>query len=193
MSIKFNRICVFCGSSSGVSPEYQKSVYQLGKYLANQEIELVYGGGNIGLMGEISRAVMDHGGKAIGVIPKKIYERVQHLELTELHIVESMHERKAKMYELADGFIALPGGIGTLEELAEVITWHQIGYHDKPIGLFNVNRFYDSFINLLHHMADEGFFKSNQLDNIMIDDLPEELVTKMATHESTYVDKWEKQ
>jgi uncharacterized protein (TIGR00730 family) len=183
-------ICVFCGSSKGNHPEYINQAKQLGTLLAKQDIELIYGGGNVGVMGEVSRAVMENGGKVTGIIPKKLHEMVDHIELTNLHIVEDMHQRKAKMYELSDGFIALPGGIGTLEELAEVMTWYQIGYHNKPIALFNVNKFYNPFVQLLHHMVEEGFLKKEYLTSIIVEDKLNTLLEKMNGHDVTLGDKW---
>ncbi|MBM7662382.1 uncharacterized protein (TIGR00730 family) [Bacillus mesophilus] len=183
-------ICVFCGSSTGAHPNYIEQAKKLGAFLAENDIELIYGGGNVGVMGEISRTVMSHGGKVTGVIPKLIHERVDHVDLTNLHIVENMHERKAKMYELSDGFIALPGGIGTLEELAEVMTWYQIGYHGKPIALFNINQFYDKFIDLLQHMVGEGFLKKDYLSSLILDSNPEVLLEKMNAFEGQKIDKW---
>jgi len=187
---KFNKICVFCGSSFGINESYKQNAIKLGIQLAIQKIELVYGGGNVGLMGELSRTVLEHNGRVTGVIPQKIYENVNHVDLTELIVVEHMHERKAKMYELADGFIALPGGIGTLEELAEVITWYQIGYHAKPIGILNVNGFYDSLQNLFSHMIQEGFLKPEYIQNVVIESDPECLIKKMKEHEMKAIDKW---
>ncbi|YCA13540.1 TIGR00730 family Rossman fold protein [Bacillus sp. AK128] len=184
------RICVFCGSSTGAHSNYIEQAKLLGAFLAKQDIELIYGGGNVGVMGEISRTVMAHGGKVTGVIPKLIHERVDHVELTNLHVVENMHERKAKMYELSDGFIALPGGIGTLEELAEVMTWYQIGYHGKPIALYNINQFYEKFIQLLEHMVNEGFLKEDYLTSMIVDEHPQGLVDKMRAFESKTIDKW---
>lgn len=183
-------VCVFCGSSMGASTIYKEQANQLGKLLANKEIELIYGGGNVGIMGELSRAVLEHGGKVTGVIPKVIYENVHHVELTELIVVENMHERKAKMYELADGFIALPGGIGTLEELAEVMTWYQIGYHAKPIGIFNVNQFFNGLHTFLNHMVDEGFLRKAYIENMITELDPSILLEKMEKQEMKLINKW---
>lgn len=178
------------GSSLGSQPEYLVQAKEVGVHLAKQNIELIYGGGNVGIMGELSRAVLENGGNVTGVIPKKIYEMVDHVELTNLHIVDNMHERKAKMYDLADGFIAMPGGIGTLEEIAEVMTWFQIGYHTKPIALLNVEQFYTPFIHLLEHMVQEGFLKKEFLQNIIIEDNFITILQKMSEHQSSFVDKW---
>ena len=192
MTNKIKRVCVFCGSSFGKNDAYREKVQELGKYLVSKDIELVYGGGNVGLMGELARTVLENGGRAIGVIPKKIYEKVEHIELTELHIVDGMHERKAKMYELADGFIALPGGIGTIEELSEVFTWYQLGYHKKPIGILNINNFYELFNAFLDHMVEEGFIKEKHRNVMLIDEAPDKLIEKMLSHEIVSMDKWVK-
>ncbi|WP_332628884.1 TIGR00730 family Rossman fold protein [Halalkalibacter flavus] len=187
----FKNICVFCGSSFGTRPGYVEDVHTFAQALVTRNINLVYGGGNHGLMGELARYVLERKGEVVGVIPKKIHENVQHIELTDLIIVDDMHQRKAKMYELADGFIALPGGIGTIEELAESLTWQQIGYHQKPIGILNPNGFYDKLLSLLEHMTNEGFLKANFLENIIISDCPEELLQKMENFKPAYVSKWD--
>jgi uncharacterized protein (TIGR00730 family) len=186
----FKKLCVFCGSSFGVNDVYKEGAIALGKILAARNIELVYGGGNVGLMGELARTVLENNGRVTGVIPKKIHENVQHVELSELIVVENMHERKAMMYDLADAFIALPGGIGTLEELAEVMTWYQIGYHYKPIGILNTNEFYNNLQFMLSHMVAEGFLKTEFIDKIVTDEQPASLVEKMLQQEMNYIDKW---
>ncbi len=186
------KICIFCGSSFGNSSIYREKVSELGTILAKKNIELVYGGGNVGLMGEISRSVLAHGGRVTGVIPEIIYQNVEHIELTELFVVKDMHERKAKMYELSDGFIALPGGIGTLEELAEVMTWYQIGYHQKPIGIYNVNGFYDGLVDTFNHMIREGFLKKEYVDSLVISDDSESILEKMSNQEMNSINKWAK-
>jgi uncharacterized protein (TIGR00730 family) len=183
-------VCVFCGSSTGAHPEYIQQAKKLGIYLAEKNIELIYGGGNVGVMGEISRTVMENGGKVTGIIPKLLHDRIDHVELTALHVVDNMHQRKAKMYELADGFIALPGGIGTLEELAEVMTWFQIGYHSKPIALYNINQFYNRFVELLQHMVEEGFLKSEYVNSLIVKDDLTILFEKMNSYEGQAIDKW---
>ncbi|MDT8861622.1 TIGR00730 family Rossman fold protein [Alkalihalobacillus sp. MEB130] len=186
----FKNICVFCGSSFGTSPTYVQEVHNFAQTLVEKQINLVYGGGNNGLMGELARYVLERNGEVVGVIPKKIHENVQHLELTDLLIVDDMHQRKAKMYELADGFIALPGGIGTIEELAESLTWQQIGYHQKPIGILNPNGFYNKLLSLLEHMAQEGFLKADFLQNLIISDCPKELLRKMEQFKPVHLNKW---
>lgn len=151
-------IAVFCGSRNGASEAYTLGAIALGKELVRRDIALVYGGSSIGLMGTIADTVLQAGGKAIGVMPRMLADQeIAHQHLTELHIVETMHERKAKMAELSDGFIAMPGGAGTLEEFFEVFTWAQIGIHQKPLGLYNVSQYYDPLRALLNHMADEQF------------------------------------
>jgi len=184
------KVCVFCGSSFGKNTEYRNKAGELGRIIAAAGIELVYGASNAGLMGEIARSVLKHGGRAIGIIPKKIYDMVEHIELSELHIVDGMHERKAMMYELADGFIAMPGGIGTIEELAEAFTWQQLGYHSKPVGILNVNGYYDKFIDFLDNIVHEGFIKKEHRDMLIVDNDPSRLIDKMIHSKTVYIDKW---
>jgi len=156
-------LCVYCGSSIGASPVYADTARMLAKAMVESNIALVYGGGNVGLMGIIADEVMRLGGEATGVIPKALMDKeVGHIGLTRLHIVKDMHERKALMAELSDGFIAMPGGIGTLEELFEVFAWSQLGLHDKPIALLNVQGFYDGLIAFLRHIVAERFLKTEQ-------------------------------
>lgn len=153
-------VCVYCGSAAGNSPAYAQAALQLAKELVDRRLELVYGGGNVGLMKVIADEVLRLGGCVTGVIPQALREReLAHADLDHLHIVANMHERKAKMAELSDGFIALPGGIGTLEELFEMFTWLQLGFHQKPLGLFNVDGFYDQLLQFLKHAVDSGFLK----------------------------------
>lgn len=156
--MKLSRLCVYCGSHPGVRPVYAAAAAELGSLLAERRIELVYGGGGLGLMGIVANAVLAHGGHVIGVIPQalKTPEAV-HPGLPDLRVVAGMHERKALMAELADGFIALPGGFGTYEELCEVLTWSQLGFHGKPIGLLNTAGFYDALLQFFDHATTEGF------------------------------------
>lgn len=164
-------LCVYCGSSIGISPIYAEAARSLAKSLVNEQIDLVYGGGNVGLMGIIADEVLRLGGKATGVIPRALMDyEVGHQCLTHLYIVKDMHERKAKMAELSDGFIAMPGGIGTLEELFEALTWSQLGFHDKPIGLLNVNGFYDGLIRFVQHLVKQGFLKAEHASLMMYED-----------------------
>lgn len=151
-------ICVFCGSSAGNHPAFVEAAKSLGKQLATSDIQLIFGAGKVGLMGVIADAVLENGGKAIGVIPDFLWgKEVGHTGLTEVHVVDSMHIRKQKMASLADGFIALPGGFGTLEELAEILTWVQLELIRKPIGVLNINGFYDGLLSQLDHMVECGF------------------------------------
>ena len=152
------RVCVFCGSQHGVRPAYTEAARAMGRALAAAGIDLVYGGGRVGLMGEIADAVLGAGGEVIGVIPDHMSDReIAHYGLTDLRIVGSMHERKALMYELSDGFVALPGGLGTLEELFEITTWSQLGLHAKPTGLLDVDGFYGPLVGFLDQLVSEGF------------------------------------
>jgi len=155
---KIRSICVYCGASSGHAPDHAAAARVLGTTLANQQITLVYGGGRVGLMGIVADAVMNAGGQVIGVIPQALMDtEVGHQHISELVVVKDMHERKALMAAYADAFIALPGGLGTLEELFETLTWAQLGFHEKPIGLLNVNGFYDGLVDFLAHQVREGF------------------------------------
>ncbi|GIP43535.1 cytokinin riboside 5'-monophosphate phosphoribohydrolase [Paenibacillus sp. J45TS6] len=154
------KIAVFCGSSDGTSVEYKEGAKRLGQELARRNIGLVYGGASVGVMGAVADAVLENGGHVTGIMPRFLEEReISHKSLTELIVVESMHERKAKMAELADGFIMLPGGPGTLEEFFEIFTWAQLGLHQKPFGFLNVNRYYDPLLTLFDHMVKEGFLQ----------------------------------
>jgi len=174
------RICVFCGSSLGNWPEYAKSAAELGRLIASQGLELVYGGGNVGLMGVVADAALAAGGKVIGVIPEALMQwELGHPALSELRVVASMHERKAMMADLADGFIALPGGIGTLEELFEIWTWAQLGLHSKPLGILDSAGYYDHLHHFLDRMTTDGFVKSRHRDMVAVESDPARLLTRM--------------
>lgn len=165
---KMKSVCVYCGSSVGALPVYADAARSLAAEMVADNIELVYGGGNVGLMGVIADEVMRLGGKATGVIPRALLDKeVGHHGLTRLHVVKDMHERKAMMADLSDGFIAMPGGIGTLEELFEIFTWAQLGFHTKPLGLLNVAGFYDDLIDFLRHVVTQGFLKTGQASLLM--------------------------
>jgi hypothetical protein len=177
-------ICVYCGSQKGVNLAYQTTTQEIGTLLAEKGIRLIYGGGNIGLMGIVANAVLDAGGTVTGVIPRFLVEReVGHIELTELRMVESMHERKETMASLADGFIILSGGIGTLEELFEVFTWKQLHLHQKPIGILNIAGYYDSLIAFLHHSVAQGFLQAEALAYLIIETEPQRLIDKMLAYQ----------
>lgn len=187
----FRRICVFCGSSFGNSNLYRTVAEQLGCLLAQLGLELVYGGGRIGLMGVIADAVMATGGRVTGVIPQSMVAReVAHSALTDLRVVPSMHSRKALMAELADAFIALPGGFGTLEEFCEIVTWGQLGIHRKPCGLLNVGGYYDPLLKMFDHAVAEGFLKPEYRKLVLAAPNCQELLQQMKTFESLPVRKW---
>ncbi|RRJ83099.1 TIGR00730 family Rossman fold protein [Aestuariirhabdus litorea] len=177
------RVAVFCGSSAGRDTAYAESARTLGRALVTAGHELVYGGGNVGLMGLVADAVIEAGGYSVGVMPRALREReIQHPGLSELHIVADMHERKATMARLADGFVALPGGIGTLEELFEVWTWAQLGYHLKPCALLNAGAYYDGLLGFLSHMVEEGFMGPAYREMLIVEREPAALLEAIATY-----------
>ena len=187
----FHRLCVFCGSSTGNRPAYRQAAEQLGRVLVERGIELVYGGGNIGLMGVLADTVLARGGKVTGVIPDSLMAReVGHRGLTELRIVNSMHERKALMSDLSDGFIALPGGFGTLEEFCEVVTWSQLGLQSKPCGLLNVESYYAPLLELFDQAMREGFLSKENRGLVLDDEDPGRLLEKMAAFKPVEPGKW---
>lgn len=185
------KICVFCGSSHGNNPAYSEYADRLGAYLAEREIGLVYGGGNVGLMGLLSTSVMNKGGHVTGIIPEKLYARVPHEHISELFIVKDMHERKSMMYRLSDGFICLPGGIGSLEELLEVFTWVQLGYLTKPVCILNINGYYTPLLRQFEMMINEGFLKKSHHDNLIVRDTIEGITEEMFSLSINTVDKWD--
>lgn len=185
------RITVFCGSSAGSDGTLMEQATLLGQTLAKQKIEVVYGGSNVGLMTAVADGALGAGGIVIGVLPDFLRAKeVAHLGLTELLIVESMHERKMKMNELCDGVIALPGGFGTLEELFEMLTWAQLGLHKKPIAILNTNGFYDALIMLLNNMVDNGFLKSVNKEMLLVSSDIEDLLHKMKNYVAPTIEKW---
>jgi hypothetical protein len=185
------KICVFCGSSSGKNPVYSNAALELGDYFVKNSISLIYGGGNIGLMGALSSAVMDNGGDVIGIIPEMIHGNVSHKGISELIVVKTMHERKALMYSMSDAFICLPGGIGSLEELLEVFTWLQLGYHSKPVMVLNINGFYNNLIKQLEFMVEEGFLKEEHLSNLILRDNLDNLISHIFSSDIHYNSKWD--
>ncbi len=188
---KLSNIVVFCGSSEGNDPAILQGASDLGKVLAERNIVLVYGAAKIGVMGKVAQTVLDAGGKVIGVIPDFLMLReVYHDGLTELIITKNMHERKLKMHELSDGIITLPGGYGTLEEFFEMITWAQLGLHQKPIGILNTNGFYDDLLKMLQKMVAQGFLKKENYDMILVDEDVEGLLQKMEDYEPLPLPKW---
>ncbi|WP_416655333.1 TIGR00730 family Rossman fold protein [Bacillus amyloliquefaciens] len=183
-------ICVFAGSNPGVNEEYKRKAAELGEYMAEQGIGLVYGGSRVGLMGTVADALMAGGGKAVGVMPSGLFSgEIVHQNLTELIEVSGMHERKAKMSELADGYIAMPGGFGTYEELFEVLCWTQIGIHQKPIGLYNVNGYFEPLINMVKYSIKEGFSNESHLQLIHTSSRPDELIEQMKQYTYPILDK----
>lgn len=185
-------VCVYCGSSPGSRPEYAEGAHLLGRTLAERGLALVYGGGKVGLMGTVADAVLEHGGTVIGIIPEALMQKeVGHRGLTELHVVRNMHERKQMMADRSDAFIAMPGGVGTFEELFETFTWLQLGYHDKPVGLLNVGGFYDGMLGFLGHAVQEGFLKQVHADLLHVANLPGTLLDQLAAAPRVRVDKWQ--
>ncbi len=176
------KICIYCGSSLGKSPNYREHAKQLATSLAQRKITLVYGGASIGLMGDIADTVLEHGGEVIGVIPQSLVEReLAHKALSQLIIVDSMHARKAKMAELSDAFIAMPGGLGTLEELFEILTWQQLDLHHKPCGLLNIDNYYAQLIVFLKHIVDQGFAKQHDIERLLVHQQSNALLDALLT------------
>jgi uncharacterized protein (TIGR00730 family) len=189
---KLRSLCVFCGSSFGASPSYVEAARATGRLIAERGLTLVFGGGNVGLMGELSRSALAAGAPVLGVIPEAIHKMVPHVELTELYVVATMHERKNRMHELSDGFVALPGGIGTFEEIFEAYTWSQLGFHEKPVGLLNIAGFYDGLIDFLAHTESEGFLKKAHRESLIVEADPAALIDRFAAYEPKYVSKLDK-
>ncbi|MBV9493089.1 MAG: TIGR00730 family Rossman fold protein [Acidobacteria bacterium] len=185
------RICVFCGANRGARPEYAAAARELASALVRRDLTLVYGGGRVGLMGELADAVLAAGGKAVGVIPRNLVLReVGHTGLTELHVVETMHERKARMSDLADAFIALPGGLGTLEEVFEVWTWGQLGVHAKPVGFLDVAGYYAPLMTFLDRGVEEQFVKPAHREIAIVEPNIETLLDRLGRYEPPNVEKW---
>ncbi|WP_298396192.1 TIGR00730 family Rossman fold protein [uncultured Azonexus sp.] len=193
------RICVFCGSNAGSQAIYRAEAEKLGRLLAARGIELVYGAGNIGLMGAVADACLEAGGTVIGIIPEALVGKevagraVDHRALTRLEVVDSMHTRKARMAELSDGFVALPGGFGTFEEFCEILTWGQLGFHVKPMGLLNVNGFYDPLLAMFDRAVSDGFLRPQNRAMALADTDIERLLATMADYRPEPVSKWLKE
>lgn len=187
----FQRICVFCGSNSGIRPAYRDAAEQLAVVLVDRGIEIVYGGGKVGLMGTLADAALARGGKVIGVIPESLMAKeVGHHGLTELRVVGSMHGRKALMSDLSDGFIAMPGGFGTFEEFCEIVTWAQMGLHSKPCGLLNLEHYYEPLLAMFDHAVGEGFLHEENRCLVLDDHDAEHLLQKMTQFKPSVVEKW---
>lgn len=185
------RLCIFCGSSTGAHPDYARAATDMGSLLVREKMSLVYGGGGIGLMGTVANAVLEGGGEVIGIIPKALARKeVAHQSLTDLRVVQSMHERKALMAELADGFLALPGGLGTFDEFFEILTWAQLGFHGKPCALLNVNGYFDGMLAFLKHSQQEGFVRQENLDSLLVDTDGPRILDKMNQYQPAPVPKW---
>jgi uncharacterized protein (TIGR00730 family) len=185
------RVCVFAGSSPGSRPQYRAAAVELGRVLAARGIGLVYGGARVGLMGAVADAVLAGGGHVTGVIPRAMVEKeVAHDSLSDLRVVTSMHERKAMMADRADGFIALPGGWGTLDEFFEILTWAQLGLHQKPCGLLNVHGYFDGLLSFLEHSTTEGFVRHEYQSMIVVSDSPGGLLEQLAAYQPPTVKKW---
>ncbi|KAF1010383.1 MAG: LOG family protein YvdD [Pseudomonas fluorescens] len=189
MSLK--SVCVFCGASNGTHPAYREAAIALGRALAERKLTLVYGGGAVGLMGIVADAALQAGGEVVGIIPQSLQNlEIGHKGLTRLEVVDGMHARKARMAELSDAFIALPGGLGTLEELFEVWTWGQLGYHGKPLGLLEVNGFYHKLTDFLDHIVGEGFVRPQHRAMLKVSESPDELLQTLDAWEPLVLPKW---
>ena len=184
-------ICLFCGSSSGVDPAFKLAAAQLGIMLAHNNIRLIYGGGHVGLMGVAADACLKAGGEVVGIIPKKLMEKeVGHTGLTQMHVVDTMHERKALMTQLSDAFIALPGGYGTLDELFEALTWQQLAYHLLPVGVLNVSGFFDHLVQFLDHARDQRLLRDAHRDSLLVDTDLAQLIARMQSFVPPNNEKW---
>lgn len=184
-------VCVYCGSSAGDRPEYVDAARALGHALAQRGIELIYGGAQVGLMGHVANAVLERGGRVIGVIPQMLVRKeIAHAGLTALHVTASMHERKQKMADLSEGFIALPGGIGTFEELFEIWTWGQLGLHRRPCGLLNVAGYYDDLVRFLDHATASGFIRAEQRAMLSVESDVDALLARFEAYSAPAVEKW---
>lgn len=184
-------VCVYCGSSNGTRPVYMETAKAFGRALVANDLSLVYGGGRVGLMGVIADEVLFHGGRAIGVIPELLMSKeVGHTGLTELHVVADMHERKKKMADLSDAFVSMPGGVGTFEELFEVYTWAQLGYHQKPVALLNVDGYYDPLISMLQHTVAEGFMRAPFFDMLQVEANPQAMIAALRRYTPPTADRW---
>ncbi len=190
---KIKSIAVYCGSSLGASPIYKQQAILFAKELVKRNITLVYGGASVGIMGTLADTVLQEGGKVIGVIPTLLEGReISHKNLTELHVVETMHQRKSKMIELADGFVALPGSFGTLEEFSEVFTWSQIGLHQKPLGIFNINDFYQPLLAMIDKMVDEKFLHEKYRHMAIVEQSPIQLLDKFESYIAPSIKTYDK-
>ncbi len=188
---KIKKLAVFCGSSLGFEEIYAQEARKLGSVLHQHQIGLVYGGASVGIMNEIANTVLTLGGEAIGVMPESLVKvEIAHKNLTHLHVTKSMHERKAVISDLSDGFILLPGGVGSLEEFFEVFTWSQLGYHQKPCGVLNIHGYFDGLLQFLNHTVASGFVKQAHLDSIIVEQDPEKLIQRFQNYSPVIETKW---
>jgi len=184
-------ICVYCGSSNGARPDYAQAADDLANTLYRRNLTLVYGGASVGIMGRLADAMLDRNGKVVGVMPQFLVDKeIAHPRLTQLHVVETMHDRKLRMAQLADGFIAMPGGLGTLEEIFEVITWGQLGLHAKPCGFLNVCGYFDHLIAFLQHTTTERFVKAENRDMLFFEATPAKLLARLEAYQAPKIEKW---
>ena len=187
----FRSLCIYCGSRPGRQPEYRRRAAELGRLMADRDIDVVYGGASQGMMGAVANAALDEGGDVIGILPGGLASREKaHTDVTELHVVDSMHERKAMMERKSDGFVALPGGLGTLEELCEVTTWAQLGIHRKPVGVCNVDGYFDRFLAFLDDAVEQQFLTEDHRRLLIVDEDPQRLLDKMADFEPFLEGTW---
>ena len=189
--MRIEKISVFCGSRTGYNPQFKNAAIELGKKLVHNKIDLVFGGGKIGLMGILADTILENGGNVIGVIPEFLEEKeLAHPGITKIHVVKTMHERKELIPQISDGFIALPGGLGTLEELFVILTWAQLGFHQKPCGLLNIDGYYDGLITFLDHGVDEAFIKPIHRSLLQVSDSPDQLMDTFASFQPSITEKW---
>lgn len=185
------KICVFCASNSGNSPQYLETARKLGKFISDQNADLIYGGATVGLMGAVADGAMQAGGRVFGVLPKSLQGReIAHAKLTKLYIVDSMHERKQMMFDLSDAIIVLPGGLGTLDETFEILTWAQLGLHQRPCGILNINGFYDHLLKHLDVSVSEGLLKAEHRSMLLVSDTIEDLWDQMRNYRAPVTEKW---
>jgi uncharacterized protein (TIGR00730 family) len=185
------QVCIFCGSYQGSQPIYMTAAHAMGMGLAQRGLGLVYGGGRVGLMGAVADGTLAGGGKVVGVIPQSLVDReLAHARLSEMHVVSSMHERKAMMAEIADAFVAMPGGFGTLDELFEIITWAQLGFHHKPIALLNVGGYFEPMLTFIEHMATEGFIKPEHRRAVLVKNEVDDLLDTLLNYQPPPLEKW---
>jgi uncharacterized protein (TIGR00730 family) len=187
---RLTALCINCGSNYGTREIYKTEAVRLGTYLAARGIEIIYGGADVGLMGEVANAALSSGGRVTGVIPRAIADKVGHKGLSRLHVVETMHERKKLMFDLSDGFIALPGGFGTLEEIFELLTWSQLGFHSKPCGFLNIAGYYDKLLDFLDYSIREGFVREEYRNTVIIVNNVEEMIGKFSKYSPVMAEKW---